>query len=98
MRQTVSLAIAGLILGAGAALAQGAPDAPRIYAYPGENFCPAGLRPVTIDGVICCGTPNQTVSYAAMKATPARKTVVRRRAASSDGYIWHGGKGVAPDE
>ncbi|WP_252942708.1 hypothetical protein [Oceanicola sp. 502str15] len=101
MRRSVLMATAGLILGAGAAFAQGAPDAPRIYAYPGENFCPAGLQPITISGVICCGTPNQKVSYASMKATPApvrRKTVVRRKAAGRDGYVWHGGKGVAPDE
>ncbi|WP_254695445.1 hypothetical protein [Oceanicola sp. D3] len=95
----VSLAVAGLILGAGAVMAQGKPDAPRIYAYPGENFCPTGLQPVTISGVICCGTPNQKVSYASMKATPApvrRQKVVRRKA--STGYLWHGGKGVEPDE
>lgn len=37
---------------------------PGIFAYESRaNFCPAGLRPVTLDGVICCGTPNQAQSY-----------------------------------
>ncbi|MBT0956067.1 hypothetical protein IV417_01595 [Alphaproteobacteria bacterium KMM 3653] len=47
----------------------------KIYPYHGENYCPAGLQPITISGVICCGTPNQTVSYASMKQTPVRKKV-----------------------
>jgi len=66
MRKIVGIAVSGLFLSAGAALAEG----PRVYAYPGENFCPTGLQPVTISGVISCGTPNQKVSYSAMKATP----------------------------
>lgn len=90
MRKAVIGATCGLLLAGGAALAQSKADAPRVYAYPGENFCPAGLRPVTIDGVISCGTPTQSLSYAAMKATPARR-------ARSAGYAWHGGKGAAPD-
>ncbi|MBK46242.1 MAG: hypothetical protein CMN20_13265 [Roseovarius sp.] len=37
---------------------------PGIFAYESRaNFCPAGLQPVTLDGVICCGTPNQAQSY-----------------------------------
>lgn len=29
-----------------------------IYAYPTHaNYCPAGLQPVMLGGVICCGTP-----------------------------------------
>ncbi|PKQ11145.1 MAG: hypothetical protein CVT70_15920 [Alphaproteobacteria bacterium HGW-Alphaproteobacteria-1] len=52
-----ALALAGL---AGPALAQG----PRVYAYESKaNFCPAGLQPVTLNGVICCGVPNQDQSY-----------------------------------
>lgn len=92
MRKTIGFAAAGLMLSAGAALA----DGPRVYAYPAENFCPAGLQPVTISGAICCGVPNQTVSYSSMKATPApKKKRVYRQAAT--GYVWHGGKGVNPD-
>jgi len=44
----------------GAALA----DGPGIYAYEGTaNYCPAGLQPVSINGVICCGEPNRAQSY-----------------------------------
>lgn len=28
-----------------------------------ENYCPAGLQPVTIDGSISCGAPNRYQSY-----------------------------------
>lgn len=32
-----------------------------IWAYPSSaNYCPAGLQPVRIGGVICCGTPTHT--------------------------------------
>lgn len=51
----------------------------RIYAYPSaENYCPAGLQPVTIDGAISCGVPNQPVSYQAMKAHPVQTRAARR--------------------
>lgn len=47
---------------------------PKIYAYPSSaNFCPAGLQPITISGVICCGTPNTSTSYQQMMAHPAPK-------------------------
>ena len=37
---------------------------PRVYAYEGvANYCPAGLQPVSINGAICCGDPNQAQSY-----------------------------------
>ena len=45
-----------------------------LYAYPASvNYCPAGLQPVTIAGVICCGVPNQHVSYSAMMQHPVRQ-------------------------
>jgi len=44
---------------------------PRIYAVgSSESYCPSGLQPVTIDGAIGCGTPNQSVSYESMKSHP----------------------------
>lgn len=65
-------AVAGLsvlVLSVGMASAQ-----PRIYPYhSSENFCPAGMQPVTMDGVICCGKPNQSHSYQAMMAHPVKK-------------------------
>lgn len=27
-----------------------------------QNFCPAGLQPVSVGGVICCGTPGNNMS------------------------------------
>ncbi|MCT4607755.1 MAG: hypothetical protein N4A70_00955 [Pelagimonas sp.] len=29
-----------------------------VHSYGGENYCPAGLQPVYVGGMICCGTPN----------------------------------------
>lgn len=29
-----------------------------VHAYHAPNYCPAGLQPVTIGGVVCCGKPN----------------------------------------
>ncbi len=55
-------------------------DAPKIYAVRSSaNYCPNGLQPITIDGVICCGTPNQSVSYQSMKAHPVVRKVRARR-------------------
>ncbi len=71
MRLTTAIAAgAGLFI---ATLAPGQVAAqPKIYAYPsGANYCPAGLQPITISGVICCGTPNQSMTYAQVKAHPA---------------------------
>lgn len=47
----------------------------KIYPYASSaNYCPAGLQPVTISGVICCGTPNTQMSYQSVMAHPvARK-------------------------
>lgn len=34
-----------------------------VHAYPTANYCPAGLSPVTIGGVVCCGVPNAGPAY-----------------------------------
>jgi len=49
----------------------------KIYAYHGAgNYCPAGLQPVTINGAICCGTPNAgSYQQAMMHPTPRKKHV-----------------------
>lgn len=46
----------------------------QVYPYESrENYCPAGLQPVTYDGAISCGKPNQSVSYqSAMQEPRAR--------------------------
>lgn len=45
----------------------------KIYPYHAANYCPAGLQPVTIGGVICCGQPNQHMTYSQMNAHPVAK-------------------------
>lgn len=63
-------------------------DAPKIYAVRNTaNYCPSGLQPITIDGVICCGTPNQSVGYQAMKAHPVVRKVRRSRVANATSRI-----------
>ncbi|PSL21795.1 hypothetical protein [Shimia abyssi] len=40
------------------------PEGVLIQPYPASaNYCPAGLQPVTIGGVICCGQPNTTEPF-----------------------------------
>lgn len=46
---------------------------PKIYPYHGANYCPAGYQPVQIAGVICCGQPNQNMSYSQALAHPMPK-------------------------
>ncbi len=51
----------------------------KIYAVPShENFCPAGLQPVTISGVICCGVPNQQATYHQVMQHPTPKKKVHK--------------------
>jgi len=82
-----------LILGAAPAMAGGGT---KIYPYHAENFCPAGLQPITISGVICCGQPNQHSSYQDVKMTPApRKKVHRTHYAPKQSYCPVGTKGCS---
>ena len=40
------------------------PEGMMIQPYPASaNYCPNGLQPVTMGGVICCGTPNTSETY-----------------------------------
>jgi len=67
-------AAAFLVFGAGALAAE-----TKIYPYHAtENFCPAGLQPVTMDGTICCGKPNQSMSYQAVMRHGTQKRHVRQ--------------------
>lgn len=44
---------------------------PALYAYPASaNYCPAGFQPIILNGVICCGQPNSSVSYSSMMQHP----------------------------
>jgi hypothetical protein len=89
MRIATHLMIGFGFLGASVLPSQLAADA-KIYPYPtSANYCPAGLQPITIAGVICCGTPNQHITYQQAKAHPVQrhKKVLRHstpRAVSND--------------
>ncbi|MEM6759910.1 MAG: hypothetical protein AAF601_10570 [Pseudomonadota bacterium] len=53
----------------------------NIYSYKTHtNFCPAGLQPVTMDGVICCGVPNQSMSYQHVMAHASNRAHAQRAA------------------
>lgn len=62
-----------------------------IYAYPGENNCPAGLQPITVGGVVCCGSPNTTGTYYNRASAP-KKRVYQSHAPRA--YAPAGQKGV----
>jgi hypothetical protein len=69
-----------LLLSAGIAAAE-----PKIYpVHTAHNFCPAGLQPVTMDGTICCGKPNQGHSYQAAMSHPVKKKKRVRHVAAAD--------------
>ncbi|WP_439110065.1 hypothetical protein [Lentibacter sp.] len=74
-----------VVIGAAFVALMGAPamasDLMPTYPYHGANNCPTGLSPIVMGGVICCGTPNQNVSYSSMMAHPAKthKTTYKKR-------------------
>ncbi|GAB4306616.1 MAG: hypothetical protein Kow0058_18940 [Roseovarius sp.] len=46
----------------------------RYYSVPTSvNYCPAGLQPISIDGVICCGQPTTSVTWFEMKRHPVQR-------------------------
>lgn len=62
MRLTLTAALLGAVGFAAPALAwtdhQPASNDMAVWAYPSaHNYCPAGLQPVMVGGVICCGVP-----------------------------------------
>lgn len=79
----------------GSYAAQASSQGAKIYPHHGENFCPAGLQPVTISGVVCCGQPNQNISYQQAKMTAAPRKVVKRYKAQSNCTV--GTKGCTYD-
>lgn len=76
-----SAALGAAVLAAGPALAwsdhpmtQPASAEAAVWAYPtSANYCPAGLQPVTIGGVVCCGKPTHT-GYSSHPAPRRTKT------------------------
>lgn len=93
---------AAAALGLMAALPTTAQADVKIYPYASsENYCPAGLQPVTISGVICCGTPNTGHSYQSVKAHPVAQkkhhTVVRKTYRAKQSHCEIGTKGCTFD-
>jgi hypothetical protein len=91
-------------LGLIAALPQTAQAGSDIKIYPiasSHNYCPAGLRPVSIDGTVSCGTPNQHITYQQVMVHPVttrrhyRATHQPRRSARAECAI--GTKGCTYD-
>ncbi len=73
----------GLVIAAAfgvmATLPQAAQAEVKIYPYKSSaNYCPAGLQPVSINGTICCGTPNTHTSYQSAMAHPVAKKKVHK--------------------
>ncbi len=80
MKAMFATVLGGTLLVAAPVLA----DGPRTYAvHSNANYCPAGLQPITISGVICCGTPNQSVSYNQMLAHAAPRKHTPRKVYSN---------------
>ncbi len=53
---------------------------PPLYPYAASaNYCPPGLQPVTIDGTICCGVPNQHITYQQAMQHPVKRKVHKVR-------------------
>jgi hypothetical protein len=50
------------------------PNSPQATAYHGPNYCPAGLQPVVLNGVIFCGTAAR--GYTAMPQPKKHKPQV----------------------
>ncbi|MEH6520994.1 hypothetical protein [Sulfitobacter sp.] len=66
-------------LGMMSALPQAASAETKVYPYKTpENYCPTGFQPVSINGVICCGKPNQNISYQSAMAHPVAKKKVHK--------------------
>ena len=76
----------GLMMLAGVPATASAQDA-ALYAYQTENFCPAGLQPITISGVICCGTPTRGESYSSMMQHPVKQKRVHKVRRAHAEYI-----------
>jgi hypothetical protein len=102
MSKIITLAAAALALVTALPHAATAGSETRIYPYAtSHNFCPAGLQPVTMDGSISCGTPNQHISYQQAKAHPVtsyrRHHATHQRHHSARAHCQIGTKGCTYD-
>lgn len=64
----------------------------KVFPYNASaNYCPSGLQPVTVGGVICCGAPNMHQTYQSYMAHPTPKKV--RHVAKARDFCPEGTKG-----
>lgn len=96
--KVISAAVFGAILCAAApALAwserpytQPASSEIAVWAYPSKtNYCPAGLQPVVVGGVVCCGQPTH-VGYKPHQKAKRYKQKAKPYVAYSKGYVASG--------
>ena len=91
------IVVTNVTVTSGSYAAQASSQGAKIYPHHGENFCPAGLQPVTISGVVCCGVPNQNMSYQQAMMTPAPRKVVQQRVIRRQAACKVGTKGCTYD-
>ncbi|WP_397543693.1 hypothetical protein [Roseovarius salis] len=71
MRSLPSLAAVAL---AGFVALPASAGGPTLYSYPAkENYCPSGLQPVVMGGVICCGQPTTSMTWHEVKRHPVQR-------------------------
>ncbi|MDA7428216.1 hypothetical protein PGB28_07080 [Primorskyibacter aestuariivivens] len=97
--KAVTLAAGMLAASATAALAWGEmymgdgtndPNSGQMFPYQASaNYCPSGLQPIVMNGVICCGTPTTTEHYYNAPVRTKKRSHHRTRA-----YAPAGVKGV----
>lgn len=67
-----SAIVTAIVFASSPVLAQSA----GVFSYQSHaNYCPVGLQPVSINGVVCCGTPDQGQTYQQALRHPVRQTV-----------------------
>ena len=66
-------AVATAALAAFAALPASA-QGPKLYPYATSvNYCPAGLQPIVLNGVICCGQPTVGMTWQQVVRHPVQR-------------------------
>ena len=88
MRTVFSFAVAATI-----GVAEGPASADSLTYYPyhtNTNYCPAGLQPIVMAGVISCGSPNTHMTWQQVMHHP---TPVSQHAASKQLVCQEGEKG-----
>lgn len=87
----------GVMAGLGLLLLSAVPAAAdaKMFPYPAKaNYCPSGLQPIVLNGVICCGVPNQETTYSSYMAHPTRQRAYTPRVnyGSKSPSGWDGSK------